>query len=91
MPKYLSTKDRSPYGGPAEVICDGWPGPDLVAREGDAIGEVIIEYVKKFKGRAGFPASPYSERHGEVHLPNLDQPEPEYDERPRYRLRDVGR
>jgi hypothetical protein len=91
MPKYLSTKDRSPYGGPAEVIVDdAWPGPHLVAREGDEIGAAIIAYVKKFKDHPDFPASPFSERHGEVHLPDLDKPQPEFDERPRYRLRDAG-
>jgi hypothetical protein len=90
MPKYLSTKDVSPYGGPAEVICDGWPGPHLVAREGDAIGEAIIAYVKRFKDHPDFPASPYSERHGEIFLPDLDQPQPETDERPRYRLKEIG-
>jgi hypothetical protein len=91
MPIFHSTKDRSVYGGPAEVtVDDGWPGPDLIARPNDNIGAAIIAYAAKFKDHPDFPASPYSERHGEIFLPDLDQPQPPHDERPRYRLKDTG-
>jgi hypothetical protein len=88
MPVYLDkSKHRTAYGSHPEVSVDTWPDPDRhAARPGDEIGSAILAYVLANSGHANFPASPWSDRHGDIHLPNLDEPQPETDPIPVWRL-----
>ncbi len=89
MPKYLNPRASSPYGGPAEVSSDAWPEPHWTARAG-TISANIVAYFSKWKDHPALPARPYSERHGDIFLPDLDEAQSERDEIPRYRLRQDG-
>ncbi|MGY4351228.1 hypothetical protein ACVWXM_007721 [Bradyrhizobium sp. GM7.3] len=87
MAIFLNPNRPGPHG-PQEVTCDGWPADHLQAR--DEIGAAIIAYRDRWMEHPEFPPSPWSPRRGAVHLPDLDNPEPEHDERPRYRLKAFG-
>jgi hypothetical protein len=56
------------------------------ARTNDALGAKILEYAAKWKNHQDFPESPWSDRHGEVFLRDLDKPEEPDDEEPLYRV-----
>jgi hypothetical protein len=89
MSVYLDKlKHRTAYGSHPEVSVDSWPDPERHgARPGDQIGAAILAYVVANSGHENFPASPWSDRHGDIHLPdNLDEPPPEADPLPRWRL-----
>jgi len=92
MPTFLDpTKHKTPFGTYPEISVDtGWPEQHHVARPRDAIGEAIISYRDRWQDHENFPASPWSPRHGEIHLPNLDAQQPETDPVPLYRLNEAA-
>jgi hypothetical protein len=85
-----STKHKTPYGDYPSVSTEGWPEPHWIARPRDDLGAAIIAYQKKWSGHAAFPDSPWDTRRGKIHLPDLDQPRPDTDPVPKYRLRAFG-
>lgn len=87
MSKFLNPNRKTPFGEPEETICDTWPAPGLVAREGDPIGAAIIEYRDRWAGHPDFPEAPWDPRRGEINLRDLNAPAAAEDEPPRYRLK----
>jgi hypothetical protein len=92
MPVFLDTTcGRDITGEFTKVTIDaGWPDAHLTARPGDEIGQSIIDFAKLHRDHPKFPASPWDDRRGEIHLPNLDAPRAPTDEIPRYRLRETA-
>jgi hypothetical protein len=91
MSKFVDPNKKTPFGDLQEVVCDTWPEPHLMAREGDVTAASIIAYAAKWKGHKDFPAAPWDPRRGEVNLRDLDTPQPPAtDDPPRYRLKAYG-
>jgi hypothetical protein len=84
------TKHKTPYGLYPEVTAESWPAPHLLARPNDAIGAAIIEFAKKWRGHPNLQQSPWDDRTGTINLVPPDQPRPETDEMPKYRLREFS-
>jgi hypothetical protein len=85
------TKHKTPYGEYPEVSTEAWPEQHLIARPRDDLGHSIVEFARLHRRHPNFPASPWSDRHGKIYLsPDLDEPEPEFDAVPRYRLKEFG-
>jgi len=82
---------KTPLGEfPTVSVDDGWPEPHLLARPNDAIGAAIIEFAKKWRGHPNLQQSPWDDRTGSINLLPPDQPRPETDPVPRYRLKEFG-
>jgi hypothetical protein len=92
MPVFHDPKRRTVTGDFQSVVIDaGWPPEGLVARPNDALGAAILEYVARFKNHPAFPPDgPWDPRTGTINLIPPDQPRPESDEIPRYRLKEFG-
>lgn len=91
MPIFIDEKAHRTSAGPGVVIVDdGWPEKHHVARDGDAIAATILAYRDKWQKHELFPASPWSARHGRIHLHDLNEPEPATDDPPVYRLKTFG-
>jgi hypothetical protein len=75
---------------PTVSVDDGWPERHLLARPNDKLGQQILDYAAKWKNHPDFPPSPWDTRRGEIYLPDLDQPRPDTDPIPRYRLKEFG-
>jgi hypothetical protein len=83
------TKHKTPLGEyPTVSVDDSWPDPGLLARKNDELGQRILDYAAKWKDHPNFPPSPWDDRTGTISLIPPDQPRPETDPMPRYRLRE---
>jgi hypothetical protein len=92
MPVYLDpSKPKTPFGEHPEISTEEWPAPRWTARPRDELGQAIIDYARRWRTHSNFPANPWSDRHGKIYLPDdLDQPQPETDEIPKYRTKEFG-
>jgi hypothetical protein len=80
---------KTAYGEyPTVDVPEGWPAPHLIARKNDELGEQIIAYAKRWKDHSDFPPSPWDTRTGTISLIPPDQPRPETDPVPLYRLKE---
>jgi hypothetical protein len=88
---FLDPSRKTPLGEFAEVILDEeWPSPDLIARPRDELAQRVLDYAALYRSHPAFPPSPWSNRRGDIHLPNLDEPQPETDEVPKYRVKSAA-
>jgi hypothetical protein len=93
MSVYLDKlKHRGPFGEFPEISIDSWPDPRLhAARPGDEIGASILAYVSQWSSHPSFPPDgPWDTRTGTINLPDLDEPRPDTDPVPRYKLKSAG-
>jgi hypothetical protein len=89
MPSFLNPRGFKNAMGeyPTVSVDDGWPQPHLLARPNDELGQAIINYVSRWKDHPDFPPSPWDSRRGEIFLRDLDEPEADSDEAPKYRVK----
>lgn len=86
---FLDPARKTPLGDFATVdIPDSWPGPNLLARPRDTLGERIVAYAALHRDDPRLPPSPWSVRHGDFYFPDdLNEVEPATDEAPVYRTK----
>jgi len=90
MPVFVNPRGHlSPFGEkPTIAVNTGWPEKHLLARPNDALGQAILDYRDKWQHHKDFPVEgPWDSRRGEIFLRDLDEPEAEFDEVPRYRVK----
>jgi hypothetical protein len=92
LPVFLDpTRHKNAFGEYQTVdVPDSWPAPHHRPRERDTLGEKIVAYAAQHRNHPNFPSSPWSTRHGEIFLPDLDEPEELHDEMPKYRVKDAA-
>jgi hypothetical protein len=85
------TKHKTPLGGYPEVSVDhGWPDAHLIPRKNDPVGASIVAFIAKWRGHPNLADGPWDPRTGTISLVPPDQPRPDTDPIPRYRLREFG-
>jgi hypothetical protein len=92
MPVFLNPRaHRTPYGEfPTVDVPSGWPEPHLIPRKNDPVGESIVAFIARWRGHPGLADGPWDDRTGTINLIPPDQPRPETDPVPRYRLKEFG-
>jgi hypothetical protein len=92
MPVFLDPTRRQPvFGTPVEVVIDaGWPEPHHVARDRDETGRKIVEFISQWRGHPNLQESPWDPRTGTINLVPPDEPRPETDPVPLYRVKDAA-
>jgi hypothetical protein len=73
---------------PSVDVPDRWPEPHLIARPRDEQGQRILDFAALYRSHPDFPASPWDPRVGDISLVPPDQPRPDRDPIPRYRLKE---
>jgi hypothetical protein len=84
------TKHRTPYLEFPSVSTESWPEPHWIARKNDPVGASIVAFIAKWRGHPGLADGPWDPRTGTINLVPPDQPRPETDPVPKYRLREFG-
>ena len=69
---------------------EGWPEPHWIARKNDPVGASIVAFIAKWRGHPGLADGPWDPRVGTINLVPPDQPRPETDEIPKYRMKEFG-
>jgi hypothetical protein len=92
MPVFLDPTRRQPvFGTPVEVVIDtGWPEPHHVARPRDELGQSIIDFANKWRGHPNLQDGPWDSRTGTINLLPPDEPRPDSDPVPRYRVKSAA-
>ena len=92
MATFLNSRGHKNVLGeyPSVDVPDGWPEPHLIARPRDEQGQRILDFAALYRSHPDFPASPWDPRVGDISLVPPDQPRPEKDEMPFYRIKENG-
>lgn len=92
MPVFLDpTKRKTPLGEFPEVdLPEGWPGPELIARPRDELGQSIIDFANAHRDHPKLAPSPWDDRTGRINLLDPNEPRPATDPIPQYRVKEAS-